>query len=263
MTISSIEQAALDYLRRGWSVIPVRKRDKRPAIRWQHYQNDHASIAEVHEWFRRWPDGNIAIVTGAISGLVVLDIDAGHGGQQSLHQLEQQHGPLPATLEVISGGGGRHIYFKHPGGVVRNRVAIATGIDVRADGGCIVAPPSVHPGGRQYEWLQNHAPGEQSLAVLPSWVQSLISSAAEHAGHTPDYWQQLLRQGVGEGERNNTIASISGHLFWHGVAAEVVMELMLCWNRVRCRPPLDDQEVTRTVNSINRIHQQHDQGRVK
>ncbi len=258
MTESECQQAALDYLRRGWSVIPMLERDKRPAIRWQDYQSVRAAEPALREWFRRWPAGNVGIVTGAISGLVVLDVDPRHGGAESLRDLEGEHGQLPKTLEAVSGGGGRHLYFAHPGGVVRNRVGIAPGIDLRGDGGCIVAPPSRHPSGRRYRWASGCAPDELPPAPLPRWLGARAGDAQRHGGHAPRYWRKLLRHGVAEGERNDTLASLCGHLLWHGVDPEVVLELVLCWNRARCRPPLDDAEVKRTLRSITRLHEQHE-----
>jgi len=260
MTAGEFKQVALDYLRRGWSVIPMRKRDKRPAIRWQEFQSVRASEQEVHDWLSRWPEDNVGIVTGAVSGLVALDVDPRHGGEDSLKNLEREHGPLPRTLETITGGGGRHIYFAHPGGTVRNRVGIAQGIDLRGDGGCIVAPPSVHPSGNRYKWARGCGPGQAKLAPLPHWLQQMVSNEEQRAGHTLIYWRELLREGVQEGERNNTTASITGHLLWHGVDPDVALELMLCWNRIRCRPPLDDVEVARTVQSITRLHERHEEG---
>ena len=257
MTASECERAALDYLRRGWSVIPMRKRDKRPAIPWQDFQTACAGEREVRDWFRRWPDDNVGIVTGAVSGLVVLDVDPRHGGHESLRALEREHGPLPRTLEVVTGGGGRHVYFAHPGATVHNRVAIAPGIDLRGDGGCVVAPPSVHPSGNRYQWLPGCGPGRATLAALPRWLLQLLGERTRRASHTPGYWYGLLRQGVPEGERNSGIASIAGHLLWHGVDPDVTLELLLCWNRIRCRPPLDDEEVARTVRSITHLHERH------
>ena len=70
------------------------------------------------------------------------------------------------------------------------------------------------------------------------------------------YWRSLVREGVAEGQRNTTIASFAGHLLWQNVDPDVVMELMLAWNRVRCRPPLDDEEAIKTVRSIERTHGQ-------
>lgn len=260
MTALHIKQAALDYLHRGWSVIPMRKRDKRPAIRWQEFQTVRANEKELQDWYRRWPEDNVGIVTGTVSGLLVLDVDPRHGGEASLKHLELEHGPLPRTLVAITGGGGRHIYFAHPGGIVRNRVGIAPGIDLRGDGGCVVAPPSVHPSGNSYQWVKGCGPGRVKLAPLPHWLQRMLSNAEQRGGHTLSFWRELLREGVQEGERNNTLASITGHLLWHGVDPDVVLELVLCWNRVRCRPALDDAEVARTVQSITHQHERHEEG---
>jgi hypothetical protein len=170
MAARTIEQAALKYLGLGWSVIPVRERAKRPAIAWKAYQSKYASEDTLHEWFRRSPNYNVAIVTGALSGLVVLDVDPRHGGTESLRALEHEHGSLPRTVESVTGGGGRHVYFSHPGGVIRNRTNIRPGIDLRGDGGCIVAPPSVHPSGKRYRWRRGRAPEDLQLARMPDWL---------------------------------------------------------------------------------------------
>jgi len=250
-----IAQPALKYLRRGWSVIPIRPHDKRPAIRWLEYQHRLANKDEIKEWYQRWPDGNVGIVTGVVSGLVVLDIDPKHDGDSSLAKLIQEHGPLPHTIEAITGGGGRHIYFAHPGGIVRNKVGLVPGIDLRGDGGCVVAPPSVHASGKSYSWLQDHAPQHTTLAPLPGWLLGEATGAQQRHGRTLEYWRHLVAEGVAEGERNNTIASLTGHLLWHGVDPDVAQELLLCWNQIRCHPPLPDKEVIRTVDSITHLHE--------
>jgi hypothetical protein len=170
MTKPTTEQAAMDYLDRGWSVIPVREKAKRPAVPWKKYQSEYVSESTLHDWFDRSPDYNVAIVTGSLSGLVVLDIDPRHGGKESLKKLERKHGSLPETMESITGGGGRHLYFSHPGGVITNRANIEPGLDLRGDGGCIVAPPSVHPSGKPYRWKKGHSPGEIEVSPLPDWL---------------------------------------------------------------------------------------------
>jgi len=103
----------------------------------------------------------VAIVTGADSDLVVIDVDTDRGGMKSMEAAVNRLGPLPPHPKVRTGGGGLHLLFQHPGGHAANRVAIDAGIDLRADGGYIVAPPSIHVSGRRYEWLvrpQNVAP---------------------------------------------------------------------------------------------------------
>ena len=206
----------------------------------------------VKNWFQRWPDANVGIVTGDVSGLVVLDVDTHHGGADSLAGLEQEHGALPVTVEALTGGGGRHLYFRHPAQHVMNRIGLRPGIDLRGDGGCVVAPPSVHPSGRQYAWHKARSLDEVPLAQLPHWLLSDGDSARK--GHPTAHWRSLVRDGVDEGQRNASLASLSGHLLGRDVDREVVLELLLAWNRVRCRPPLADAEVARVVNSIARLH---------
>ena len=251
--------AALQYAQYHWSVIPMRAYDKRPIINWQQYQQRRATEQEINQWYQRWPEANIGIVTGSISCIVVLDIDPAHGGDKSLASWEKQYGSLPETVEVTTGGGGRHLYFQHPGGVVRNRAGVAPGIDLRGDGGCVVAPPSIHTSGKHYVWIEGRGPGSIKPAPMPVWLLQLISGNGKTAGHAVDYWRQLLHEGVPQGERNNTIASLAGHLLWHGVDPDVVQELLLCWNRTRCRPPLEDNEVVRTVDSITHLHERDEQ----
>lgn len=250
---AAVPTAARAYLARGWAVIPVRPGDKAPLVAWQVYQESPPEPEQLDAWFARWPDAGVGVVTGAVSGLVVLDIDPAHGARHSLPRLEREHGPLPRTVEAVSGGGGRHLYFRHPGGRVRNRVGLAAGVDLRGDGGFVVAPPSAHASGARYAWVAGRNPEQVDLAPLPGWLLE-AAGGGEHRGHSLQHWRSLVRGGVEEGERNNSIASLSGHLLWHGVDPGVVLELLLCWNRVRCRPPLSDAEVARTVESIARLH---------
>lgn len=250
---ASTADIAKGYLARGWSVLPLRPRDKRPLIPWTPYQTNRPSISDIEHWFRDWPEANIGIVTGEVSNLIVLDVDPKHGGDDSLRRLERQHRPLPATAEVITGGGGRHLYFTHPGFLLRNRAGLAQGIDLRGDGGYVVAPPSIHPSGGAYEWAPGHAPGMVEIAAFPNWLTGPFRGA--RPGRSLSDWRQLVRDGVSEGQCNSTIASLTGHLLSHNVDPNVVLELMLAWNRERCKPPLNDAEVASVVSSITRLHE--------
>ena len=160
-------------------------------------------------------------------------------------------------MEATTGGGGRHLYFAHPGGLVRNRAGLAQGIDLRGDaergdGGYIVAPPSIHPSGTFYEWAPGRNPDEMALAPLSRWLIAPIQGL--RVGRSLSDWRHLVKEGVAEGQRNSTIASMTGHLLWHNVDPDVALELLLAWNRMRCRPPLDDAEVARVVASITKLH---------
>jgi hypothetical protein len=184
----------------------------------------------------------------------VLDVDPRHDGDASLARLERVHGALPATCEVLTGGGGRHLYFQLPRVTLASRVALAPGVDVRAHGGLVVAPPSLHGSGRRYAWRRGRSLDDVDLAPMPEWLVELARADRPRRGHPLEYWRDLVRSGVAEGARNTTLASLAGRLLWHGVDPDLVLELLLCWNRVRCRPPIDDAEVARTVASITRLH---------
>jgi len=247
-------EAALKYRSFGWSVIPFRAGTKRPMVRWRQFQTARPSEDTLRRWFADHPDANLGIVTGRVSDLVVLDIDPKFGGDDSLIELEHRHGPLPETPEVLTGGGGRHLYFRHPGGELRNRVNLLPGIDLRGDGGVIVAPPSIHPSGRPYVWEVSHHPDDVKISEMPGWLHAIVTGIGERTGHTVEYWQDLLRTGVNEGARNQTLASLAGHLFWHRVDPRIIQELLLAWNQARCRPPLEENEVAAVVRNIERLH---------
>ena len=124
--------------------------------------------ATIEAWWRRWTSANVAIRTGAVSGLMVLDVDPDHGGDETLEALLHDHGPLPPGALVRTGSGGRHLYFAHPGGVIRNDAGrrLGPGLDIRGDGGYVIAPPSRHTSGTSYRW---DGP-DRHLPDPPDWL---------------------------------------------------------------------------------------------
>src|SRR5207245_1909283 len=159
--------------RRGWPVFPLhtpingccscgnlecgKKAGKHP--RTLHGLKDATtSEAVIREWWEKWPNANVGILTGEPSGLVVVDVDSDKGGEESFAQLERTYGPLPKTVETRTGGGGRHLFFKHPGVKIKSTTGdLAPGLDIRADGGYIVASPSLHLSGQTYKWEVGHS----------------------------------------------------------------------------------------------------------
>ena len=158
--------------RAGFNVIPIRAGDKVPATQWRNYQSRHSTTDEIGRWAVQ--PGNIGIVTGAISGIVVLDLDS----PEAIAEAEQRG--LPDTVAVRTGKG-RHVYFAHPGGVVGNRTAIFPGADIRGDGGYVVAPGSTHPNGSAYLW-QAH-PDVVDLAPLPDWLADMLGGPTAPAAN--------------------------------------------------------------------------------
>ena len=240
--------AALRYLACGWSVIPIRPADKRPLIGWARYQQERPNEELVRHWFEQWPDAGIGIVTGIISGLFVLDAD-GETGAETLRELEVKHGPLE-TVEALTPGGGRHLYFRHPGGTIPNAVRFASGLDARADGGYVVAPPSVHPNSGVYAFDLAHHPDDTPLADAPAWLLNLVTGAAPvTVAPAEDDWQLAALRGVAQGARNDTAARLAGHFLNAGLPAGEVAEILIGWNS-RNRPPLLAREVRLIVESI-------------
>lgn len=139
--------------------------------------------AQIRKWWTRWPTANVGINTGA-SGLVVLDIDPRNGGDDSLVAIEQQHGALPHTVRGLTGGGGQHYLFARPDNVDHLRgKPIAPGVDVKADGGYIVAAPSTHLSGRAYVWDVGAHPTETTIAPLPSWLLAQLDTTPHNGSN--------------------------------------------------------------------------------
>lgn len=159
--------AALSYLRLGWSVFPLVPKTKQPAIPWAPFQKARMGEGAATSLWSEHPDWGVAIVTGAISGLVVIDVDPRNGGDfdDVVSRVE------PFSDQIITaktGGGGAHIFCQHPGGHVPCGKMSLPGVDRKGDGGYIVAPPSIHPSGEAYRWSVN--PSEGGLLAMPRWV---------------------------------------------------------------------------------------------
>jgi hypothetical protein len=178
VNISPLE-AALRYAGWGWAIFPCHEPIQHecscghgdcasPAKHPRTRRGLHDATTDpdrVVAWWHRWPSANIGVRTGSNSGLVIIDIDHRPGGDVALVALERAHGALPRTATVETGAG-RHYWFAHPGGTIRNSVSrLGPGIDVRADGGYVIAPPSSHITGRRYRWT-----AAQSVAPLPDWI---------------------------------------------------------------------------------------------
>ena len=170
----------------------------------------------IEEWWRRWPESNVGIRTGAVSGIIVLDVDPRHGGDDSLFEIEKEHGELPPTWRFHTGGGGEHILFRHPGGEIRNSAGkLGLGLDARGDGGYIVAPPSRHISGRQYVIDVDCHPRDVPLASAPEWLLEALRTrqGANGCDSMPvANWRELISRQVPEGQRNDCIARLSGLL---------------------------------------------------
>ncbi|HEX8560337.1 MAG TPA: bifunctional DNA primase/polymerase [Pyrinomonadaceae bacterium] len=128
--------------------------------------------AQVRRWWEQYPLANVGLAMGRKSGLVALDVDPRAGGDASLCELIERYGELPATLEAVTGGGGSHVFFAHPGVTFKNSSSVlGEGLDVKTDGGYVVAAPSLHASGKRYEWRSTRRP-----AQMPGWLLKLLTA---------------------------------------------------------------------------------------
>lgn len=198
----------------------------------------------VKEYWAKYPQANIGIVT---DGLIVLDFDAGHGGLDSKNELEAKYGLLPRTRRHRTGGGGQHWLYRAPSGVVvRNTTGLAgyQGIDTRANGGYIVAPPSLHPSGNRYEVLD-----DCDITPAPEWLVTLATQRSTAPLPPPGDIGQII---IPEGQRNAHLTSLAGSMRRRGMPQSAIEAALLEVNYSQCQAPLPENEVLAIARSVSR-----------
>jgi hypothetical protein len=270
--------AALDYAAQGLPVFPCVPAGKTPAVK----RGFHAATTNAATIRRFWtePTRNIGIPTGAICKFWALDVD-GVEGEASLSALERQHGVMPKTRVVLTSRG-RHVHFAYPGSIPSSAARIAPGLDVRADGAYIVAPPSIHESGHVYTWAETPRP---PLASAPTWLiilartkpVRLISEAALATVRPPPngraraYGQAALRDEIAmlastpRGSRNHALNRAAFSLFQLVAAGELTESEVTESLRQACMAnglAADDgwNSVRATIRSGARAGLQHPRG---
>ena len=250
---SRILESALCYAELGWPVIPLYavdetgtcgcgKADCNSAGKHPHGRlapNGVKDATKDTSLIRQWcgQEINIGICAGPDAGLVVLDVDPAHGGSESLKAYT-----VPETLIVMTGSGGTHYYFGHPGGAVKNSVGkLGVGLDVRAAGGYVVAPPSLHASGNEYRWRID--PRAKKPAVCPAFIC--------RNGSSPKPAKTETVGPITEGQRNDTLTSLAGSLRRAGFSAEAMYAALAEENQKRCDPPLPDKEIKKIADSVS------------
>ena len=151
---------------------------------------------------------------------------------------------MPQTPVVRRGGSGYHYYFQYPERGLRNSAGkLGDGIDIRADGGCVVAPPSIHPNGNMYRWARGHRLDEMPLAPLPTWIITRLSSASA-------IQQSVADDVIPDGKRHATLLALGGAMVSKGMSVEAIEVALLAENSKRCAPPLQPDEVVKLANDI-------------
>jgi len=154
----------------GFSLIPLAPCGKKPLVKWSEFQTAKPDWSQIEQWQVEYPDANIGIVTGIVSGIFVVDFDSHEAFQ------EAQDRGLGAGV-IAKSGRGYHVYYRHPEWTVKTTTEILDHVDIRSDGGYIVAPPSVHESGSTYDWVDD--PTGIATAYMPDWLSQLLAADAE------------------------------------------------------------------------------------
>jgi len=242
---NEILQAALYYASIGIPLFPCRVSNKAPYTA-NGFKEASANREQIHRWWKNWPDAIIGMPTGETSGMLIVDIDPRHGGDYSLQGLEDKYGTFPNTLTAITGGGGTHYYFRYPGTEVRCSTGkIAPGIDIKADGGYVILPPSGHQSGKSYFWDGDF--DFKTVAPAPGWLLSLINTT-----HLSKALADSDSNTIAEGCRNDALISLAGNMRRVGMGEDEVLAAILTTNRLRCKPPLPESEIITIARSVCR-----------
>jgi putative DNA primase/helicase len=249
--------AALALAERGWRVLPCEERGKRPlTLRGSH--DGTSDLSRVSEWWRRWPGANIGLATGA--DYFVVDTD-GLLGAAWLEGVE-----LPDTLTARTARG-RHLFFRCPDGVtvLNSASKISLNVDIRGDGGLVVASPSIHPTGVRYEWLDVHddAPSPGLMALAPGWLIDGVSdrsrrliavaggerrAAAADAGKPGERFKIPAR--IRYGHRHEFCWRFTCSLLSQGVERRAIYRVV--WSIMQRRadptPPFSEADIRRIVD---------------
>ncbi len=240
-----MQAIAQDLLSRGWNVLPAWPKSKKPALQsWERFQTDRVKEEGLLSWLSRNTQANLIIVTGKISGLAVIDIDS----KDWAAVMEKLN--LPMTT-IVRSAHGIHLYYKHPGVHVKTCRGIIPGVDIRGDGGYVIAPGSTHETGALYEMLTD----VKDMPMFPANILEMLKDDApkgdwvEASNEQASWVTQLLENGTPKGSRHDSLVRLCCYLFGKSMPSDIVRSILDGWNR-KNSPPIDDYSLTKTIDDI-------------
>jgi hypothetical protein len=243
-------EAALSYARKGWRVFPLQDAGtptaKEPRRGSKGFYDGTIDEVQINKWWEKWPNANIGIATGEMSGIFVFDLDvSGEAGELVLVDFYKDREKFPQTYEVKTSKG-KQLYFIQPMGSLLKNTAGELGehIDIRADKGYVVAPPSVHPSGVTYTLVRDQLP-----AVAPKWLLEL-SLYDKPSGSTHKKKDRTIPDKVKKGGRDAFIQKWAGMQRAHGLGFQEINGVLQQINIIRCEPPLSETDVTAKAQKI-------------
>lgn len=208
--------------------------------------------AAIRKWWAIWPDANIGLPTGHLSGLVVVDAD----GEEGIELVQERLRPNTITVRT---GKGIHYIYKAPECELKSKTRLWNEVDLRADGGYVVVPPSIHSSGRQYEWITDLIEGTPE--ELPAWFVHEMDAPTRTEGrppvfredptYPPNFWEAIPDK-ISSGGRNDTLCRLAGKLRHWGWDGDGILSFLEEMNETRCSPSLSSQEVKSIATSIEK-----------
>lgn len=244
----SMYDAAIEYAKKGFAVFPLKYRDKVPLTR-NGCKDATTDVAQIKAWWQKYPNANIGLATGSVSqNVFVIDLDidedCGIDGYHSLEDWQREHGDFPETWTAITGRGGYHLYYRG-NGRIKNRAGIIDGVDIRGNGGYVVAPPSIHKNGNRYEW--EYSPDEFEIAKTDNNVEYFLNHDDQKQGAA-----FTMPNIVAAGQRNQMLFRFACMMQAKGASDQSVFAATMAENESSCSPPLTEQEVRIIVSSATK-----------
>lgn len=246
MENTTLLDSALEYVDKGWSIVPLIGKQPPPGFLWGKYRDEDATEADVRNWFNVYGDRltGVGLITGYAHTICVLDLESDE---------DPARFDIPETVYARSGGGGWHYYFDIPNmkgaqlPTVDLRKFGITG-ELRSDGTYTTMPPSIHPNGKKYEWVVPL--GSKKLAPIPQWLLDYVDQNTWE----PKDWSDAM-EGATEGSRHSTTVSVAGKFLYHFPQTEwdtIVLPMLMSWNKQRNDPPLPEKEVMSIYKALAR-----------
>lgn len=239
-------EAIKEYMRKfGWSLIPVKK-DKHPFIAWNEYNDRLPTIGEIDKWGKRYHNHNIALVTGKLSGVCIIDVDTTEGHRELKRYVpDDLRTPMCSTPSL-----GLHLYFRMPSVPLGNAVRFIPGVDVRAEHGYAILPPSIGLSGVSYEWLPGLSPEEVPLADIPPELLEML--VPKMTITTEGLFNRGRKMPEGEllmsGRRDEDLFHAANGMIRGGMGYQETLDYLLILAS-RCEPPFSPEEARLKVDS--------------
>lgn len=249
-THSRFVDTALELLELGLRPIPIKPNSKLPCEPWREFQKRDPTEEEILQWGEKYPDANIANITGVGSGVDCLDIDHGAPSDWPPHDC-----PLPSSCVVATPSRGTHRWFKHIEGSRNTAGKIAENVDYRSEGGYALVPYSVI-NGKPYRYICGSL-AEALEEEAPSWLVKEVLDGRPPERKSPEQ-NPAIDQVIPKGQRNATLTSLAGSMCRRGMSKDAILQALLTENAKRCKPPLEEIEVRNIAGSVARYSPEGD-----